>query len=112
VEAIPEPSCARAPKPLLPIASLDISWVDAIRIASERINSLSQNSINHVSSQVETSSSQAVTGKQQSFRPRLSSVSSLNFSARKDFKGAGKYSTACPPRPLRMAMHSYCGPSC
>ncbi|HEY3973654.1 MAG TPA: CheR family methyltransferase [Candidatus Sulfotelmatobacter sp.] len=46
--AIPEPPQALAPNPQLPIASLDISWVDAIRVASERINNLSQNSSRHV----------------------------------------------------------------
>ena len=47
VEAILEPPSVPAPAPLLPIASLDISWVDAIRVASEHINSLSQNSGDH-----------------------------------------------------------------
>jgi chemotaxis protein methyltransferase CheR len=56
VEAIPEPLSAPVSAPLLPVDGLDISWVDAIRIASERINSLSQNSSTHVSSQVEASS--------------------------------------------------------
>ncbi len=59
VEAIPEPAWLPATGPLLPIDGLDISWVDAIRVASERINSLSQNSSNHVA----TSSPQALIEK-------------------------------------------------
>src|SRR5258708_22130600 len=48
VQAIPESHSAPVSAPLLPIGSPDISWVDAIRVASDRINSLSQNSSNHV----------------------------------------------------------------
>lgn len=55
-KAISDPPQGFSPKPLLPMASLDVSWVDAIRVASERINSLSQNSTRHV----ETDPSQAL----------------------------------------------------
>jgi chemotaxis protein methyltransferase CheR len=59
VKAIPESPEAFAPRPLPPTDGIDISWVDAIRVASERIHSLSQNSGNHV----ETSPSQALVEK-------------------------------------------------
>jgi chemotaxis protein methyltransferase CheR len=55
VEATPQPPSTLAAGSLLPVDGLDISWVEAIQIASERINSLSQNSSSHV----ETTSSRA-----------------------------------------------------
>jgi chemotaxis protein methyltransferase CheR len=59
IKAISEPPQAVAPKSILPIDSLNISWVEAIRAASDRINSLSQNS----SHPVETNPSQALVEK-------------------------------------------------
>ncbi len=61
VEAIPESHSAPVSTvTLLPINSLDISWVDAIRVASERINSLSSNRVGNL---VEKSSSPTVAEK-------------------------------------------------
>lgn len=59
VEAIPELPLNPATEALLPIDSFDTSWVDAIRVASERINSLSRNSGKHA----DTSSTPTVTDK-------------------------------------------------